>query len=292
MKNKHTNILVLGASGMLGKTVFIFLKNNYPKSVWGTSRNKKDKRKNLFFLETSSLRTDFNKIVKKIKQIDLVINCIALTKTDDNIENVIEINALFPHQVEKLAEKYGFKLIHVSTDAVFPIVSKRVSERSTPYAQGIYSASKLLGELSGKNSITVRSSFLGSISKNKDSFFQKALKHKDINGFIDQKWSGSTTLQFAKFCYFLTKDKNFDTLRKVSSIYHFVPLSNTTRYEILANLSKIKKGIRIKKKKSLNPITRNLVSQYFDKNFYSSYTTNIQQALLELFQFEKTTKND
>lgn len=286
MRNKDSNILVLGASGMLGKTVFKFLKNYYPNSVWGTSRNKKDVRKNLFFLNISNLHADFNKILKKIKQIDFVINCIALIKTDGNIEEIIATNALFPHQVEKLAEKYGFKLIHVSTDAVFPIVSKKVSEKSVPYAQGIYPASKLLGELSGKNSITVRSSFLGSNSKNKDSFFQKALKEKDINGFIDQRWSGSTTLQFAKFCYFLTKDKNFDKLRKASGVLHFVPLSNTTRYEILSNLSKINKDIKVKKKKSANPITRILISDYFDKSFFSSYTTDIQQALQELFQFE------
>lgn len=292
MKNKKINILVLGASGMLGNTVLKFLRNHYPNSVWGTTRNKKEVGNNLFFLNTSSLHADFSKIIKKIRHIDFIINCIALIKTDENIEDVIETNALFPHQVEKLAEKYGLKLIHVSTDAVFPIASKKVSEKSVPYVQGTYPASKLLGELYGKNSITIRSSFLGSSSKNKDSFFQKALKEKDIYGFIDQKWSGSTTLQFAKFCFFLTQGKNFDELKKVSSVYHFVPLSSTTRYKILLSLSNIKKDIKVKKKKSANPITRTLVSQYFDKNFYSSYTTNIQQALLELFLFEKTIKND
>lgn len=292
MENKETNILVLGASGMLGKAVFEFLKNHYPNSVWGTSRSKKHGRKNLFFLNISSLHADFNKIIKKIKHIDLVINCVASIKTDGNIEEIITTNALFPHQIEKLSEKYGFKLLHVSTDAVFPITSKKVFEKSAPCAQGIYSTSKLLGELSGKNSITVRSSFLGSKSRSKDSFFQIALKEKDISGFIDQKWSGSTTLQFAKFCYFLSQDNNFAKFRQASGLFHFIPLSNTTRYEILLNLSKIQKGIKIKKRKSANPITRTLESQYFDNDFYSSYTTNIQQALLELFQFERSMKND
>ncbi len=287
MKNRKINILVLGATGMLGKTVFKFLKNYYPNSVWGTSRNKKEVRNNLFFLTSNNFQADFNKILNKLRHVDFVINCIAVLKADDNTEEAIITNALFPHQIEKLTEKYGFKLIHVSTDAVFPTNSGKVSEKSTSCAGNIYSASKLLGELSGKNSITIRSSFLGLNSKNKDSFFQKALKEKIIDGFTNQKWAGSTTLQFAKLCYFVTQGKNFDKLRKVSEIYHFLPLSNMTRYEVLLNLSKINKDIKVRKKKSINPITRIFVSEYFDKNFYSSYTTKIQQALLELFEFEK-----
>lgn len=292
MDNNTPNILVLGATGMLGKVVFKFLKSRYPNTTWGTARSRNEIKNHMLYLNTSSIQRDFDKILGRLKSIDFVINCIAQLDLDNKISEGIITNALFPHHLEKLSEKCHIKLIQVSTDAVFPANSKKASEKSIPCAESAYAASKLLGELYGKNSMTIRSSFLGSSSKSKGSFFQKALKEKTVEGFTNQKWSGSTTLQFAKFCHFLTLNNNYNKLRKKSTIYHFVPLSTTTRYDILRNLSKINKDIKIRKKQSLALISRTLVSDFFDKKFYSSYTTNIQQALQELFQFEKTMKND
>ena len=285
-------ILVVGATGMLGKIVFNFLKTYYPKTVWGTVRKNPELKKNLILLNTDSFSKDFNFIFKRLEKIDYVINCAAIINEAHEITRIIEVNSFFPHQLEKLSYQYNFKLIHVSTDAVFSNKSKKVTEKSAPCAESIYAASKLLGEVLGKNSITIRTSLLGSYSTNKDSFFQWALKKKAVNGFINQKWSGSTTLQFAKLCYFLSQKQNFNKLRKKSAVYHFTPLSNTTKYNILFELSKIRKDIIVTKANCINPITRNLTSQYFDKNFLSSYTTNTNKALRELFEFENLINHD
>ncbi|MBQ5424507.1 MAG: dTDP-4-dehydrorhamnose reductase, partial [Bacteroidales bacterium] len=81
---------------------------------------------------------------------DVVINCAAYTaveKAEDDLENATLANAVAPRNLAKCANKFGFKLIHVSTDYVFD------GKANTPYCedaptnpQSAYGRTKLEGE--------------------------------------------------------------------------------------------------------------------------------------------------
>jgi len=280
------NILVLGATGMLGRTVYQYLSREFPKNTWGTDRTSQG----FFKLEASAPQSYFLSIQKKLGQIDYVINCIGLLK---NIPQKIEkdyeiINSLFPKKLAKLAEKYHFKIIHVSTDAVYSPLSGRVCEKDMPAPIGMYEESKYAGEIESKIVLNVRTSLLGLDPVNKKGLLEWALKNWDnsINGYYNQIWTGCTTLQFAEFCKNIIAQNTFEVLNQNSSVYHFAPLQSS-KYDIIKTLLSLSdKPFMIKKTKGPQ-ITRTLYSAYSSIFCLHKYSNNLKTALKEIIKFDK-----
>ena len=281
----NETILILGANGMAGRTVYAYLSKRY-KNVFGSVRNKNS----IFFnLKAETLLNDFEEIQKKIKP-TFVINCIAVTNKNGARRRFALINSKLPKELEKLTKKYNFKLIHLSTDGVFDPSSLNVTEKKSPNAKDPYGKSKILGEVSSDNSITIRSSLVGFNPNDDKVLFEWFIKNKkkEIKGYTNQNWSGATSLQIAKLTEFMISEKNFDKLRIRSHVYHFAPLGPFTKYNLLNSLKRVTlKKITVIKNKSDNRIIRYLSSVYFDKNFLSKYTSNIDKALRESIEFEK-----
>ena len=55
----------------------------------------------------------------------------------------------------------GFRIIHFSTDCVFSGTKGQYTEEDTPDAGDLYGRSKLLGEVTADNAITLRTSIIG-----------------------------------------------------------------------------------------------------------------------------------
>lgn len=278
-------ILILGANGMVGRTVYAYLSKRY-KNVFGSVRN----NNSIFFnLKAETLLNDFEEIQKKIKP-TFVINCIAETNKNETRRRFTLINSKLPKELEKLTKKYKFKLIHLSTDGVFDPSSLNVTEKKSPNAKNPYGISKTLGETSSDSSITIRSSIVGFNPNDDKVLFEWFIKNKKkgIKGYTNQNWSGATSLQIAKLIEFMISKKNFDKLRMRSHVYHFAPLGPFTKYNLLNSLKKVTlKKITVIKNESDNRIARYLSSVYFDKNFLSKYTSSINKALRESIEFEK-----
>lgn len=281
------NILILGADGMVGRTVYRYLQTIYPQNVWGTTRRKKNDNKTLLHFTTESYKKNFSNIIKKLKKIDYIINCIAITKNDYQREKLIYTNALFPLLLEKFVEEQQCKLIHISTDGVFPLLAGEVYESSPPGPNDYYSNSKLLGETLSKNALTFRTSFLGLDSVSHKGLLEKIKRsNQSFNGYTNQIWTGCTTLQFAKLCEEIIKKNLFTKFRKASPILHFAPLGPLTKYEIVNTFTKlIKKSLIIKKTKG-EERKRILRTDYIYLPFLNQYNNDIKKALQELINFE------
>lgn len=82
---------------------------------------------------------------------DAIISCAAYTNVDGcetNPEAAFAVNAVGARNLAMAAEEIGAKLIHVSTDYVFPGDAKApVWEYETPAPRSVYGKSKLLGEI-------------------------------------------------------------------------------------------------------------------------------------------------
>lgn len=141
----NKNILVLGSDGMVGRTAFLYLFSLYPNTVWGTTRKTENTNKRTLFLSVENADRDFKRITSRIKKIDYIINCIGIFKNASK-NKLITTNALFPHQLEEIAEKNKCKLIHISTDSVFAPLSGIVNESTPTSPNDLYGASKLLGD--------------------------------------------------------------------------------------------------------------------------------------------------
>ncbi len=285
MKKRTPVILVLGAEGMLGQTVYKYLHKQFGPLVFGTTR------KGIFpFLSfsVSSLTEDFKKIIADKGNIDYVINCIGKVTEENRIE-LIEVNALFPHQLEKLAKEYSFHLFHVSTDAVFSRKTSEVYEDTLPSPDSYYGASKLLGETTTKNAITIRSSFLGLDTIHNRGLLQWARNISDshIVGYINHHWSGCTSLQFAMLCESIINKTTFQHIRSLSPVLHFEPLKKITKYKILKTFIDLE-GINKRIEATHSPLTSKRI---LNTNFpavlsYDKMSNSLSHELSRLLAFE------
>lgn len=278
------NILVLGAEGMLGQTVYGYLMSFSDIKTWGTARSK---RKGLFKLSVKNYKQDFTDILKRVNKIDYVINCTGILKNYNSLEDLITVNSIFPRQLENLAEK--FKLIHISTDMVFSPLAKRVTESHMPSPFEIYGASKFIGETSNSNSLTIRTSIIGFDKVSHRGLLEWAIKNdsSQINGFTNQLWTGCTTLQYAMLCRKIINRNSFENLRKKSNVLHFAPINPVSKYQLIKDFIRMM-NIKKKIKKSVDqPIMRRLNTQFRKELYLKEFKSNYKEALKELIEYEK-----
>jgi dTDP-4-dehydrorhamnose reductase len=162
-------ILVMGASGMLGNAVLRVMSQQHDWSVYGALRSPNPALQilapqaqlihGIHADQPDSLMAAFGK-----SQPQVVINCVGLVKqlaiSDDPLE-AIPVNSLLPHRLAKLCELTHARLVHISTDCVFSGSKGNYSESDFPDAQDLYGRSKLIGEVSYRHAITLRTSIIG-----------------------------------------------------------------------------------------------------------------------------------
>ncbi len=282
MKKNHPQILVLGATGMLGRTVYKYLLKLYGKNIAGTSREKNNNAFKYFNFKTSS---DLASILRDQK-FNFVINCIGALR-GESTKNLRLLNHALPKKLEEESRKNNFVIIHISTDAVFPTNAGAVYEDSKPNPSDYYGKTKLAGEIT--TGINIRSSILGFDPVENKGLLEYVLKsmNKEIIGFTNQMWSGSTTLQLAQFIEWLISANNFKDLLEKTNIIHFVPLGPTTKYEILKTFSKLIFKDKIIKGEGLKQ-TRILKTRYIEDLGVKRYTESPEKAFNDLINFEQS----
>ena len=223
---------------MLGRMVRLHLATEPGFAVEWTSR--REETGALIF--QANLPGSLVDLAKRRGDYDYVVNCIAVLKKaaegpePEAAAEAHQINAVFPHELAQLASEIGFRLVHVSTDAVFAPESGSCFESDIPVPADLYGRTKLLGEPSAPNALTVRCSIIGPNPVKKTGLLEWLLgqpRHATITGYEDQLWRGATTLQFAKLCARIFQGNLFEQLRGESSVHHFCPNRVVTKYQLL-----------------------------------------------------------
>lgn len=234
-------ILILGATGMLGYSLFSNLREINGFDVFGTVRNIKGKE--AFFEEAlSSLIFDVDvtqaaEIERAIAYVkpEVVINCIGLIKQYDVSKqhvNAIEINALLPHQIARLCDQHSAKLIHFSTDCVFSGKEGLYTEKSTPDATDLYGKSKCLGEVDYAPHLTLRTSIIGHELNSSVSLIDWFLSQAgEVKGFSKAVFSGLPTCYVAKLLA-----ENILKSPELSGLYH-LSVAPIDKYTLLKQVA-------------------------------------------------------
>ncbi|MCJ7664005.1 MAG: sugar nucleotide-binding protein [Desulfobacterales bacterium] len=132
---------------------------------------------------------DFRMLGSALRAIkpDVILNCIGITKRREEPQNPIPsiiLNAMLPHKLAKLAADVNAKLIHFSTDCVFDGRTGRYSDDAPTNATDIYGRTKALGEVTGNNVLTCKSSFIGKELREGTELFEWFLSQKNaVCGF-------------------------------------------------------------------------------------------------------------
>ncbi len=133
---------------------------------------------------------------------DVVINCIGLVKQLASAYDpllVIPINALLPHQLARLCDVGGARLVHISTDCVFSGVKGMYVESDPADANDLYGRSKYLGEVNYPHAITLRTSIIGHELNGARSLVGWFLAQTDrVKGYKRTVFSGLPTVEVAR----------------------------------------------------------------------------------------------
>ncbi len=205
-------ILVTGANGQLGRAINIELAGG-EYELYNTD-----------IAESEGVHaadiTDLEKLRDLFKQVKpySVINCAAYTAVDaqeKDVELSYKINALGPRNLSIAANESGSRLIHVSTDYVFP------GDGDTPYNEfdptapkSVYGKTKLAGEqmvrdLAERYSI-IRTAWLYGDGKNfVKTMLRLSESHDEVSVVDDQLGNPTSTAELARAIHFLMETDNY-----------------------------------------------------------------------------------
>jgi dTDP-4-dehydrorhamnose reductase len=201
-------ILILGAKGMLGHKLMQML---FPRhDILGTVRKSEEAQalsRRLGGLPiVGGIDTDAVESVSRL--IDqfrpqALVNCVGIVKqleaANDPIA-CITTNSLLPHRLARLCGEAGVRFVHISTDCVFSGNRGNYRETDIPDPVDLYGRAKLLGEVSGPGTLTLRTSLIGRELDTKNGLVEWFLSQrpKDIPGFRKVIYSGLTTWEFSR----------------------------------------------------------------------------------------------
>lgn len=237
------NLLIIGATGMLGNTMLRFFAEDVNIKVYGTARDMGSKQ---YFSEKLAANIiiqvdveNHDSLVRAFAESkpDIVINCVGVVKqlasANDTLQSV-PINTLLPHRLAALCQATNARLIQISTDCVFSGKRGGYTEADFPDAYDLYGRSKLLGEVDYPNAITLRTSIIGhELSGSRSLICWFLAQERSVKGFTKAIYSGFPTVEIARII------KNFVIPKsKMRGLYH-VASNPINKYDLLKLVAKI-----------------------------------------------------
>jgi len=269
MKPKMT-VLILGATGMLGSTLFRVLSKDASLQVYGTARDKNAKfsfskvlSKNIIALDNIFSNQSLRTLLHKTKP-DVVINCIGLIKQLNEANEVLQavpLNSVLPQRLALMTKELGIRLILVSTDCVFSGKKGNYKESDRADCSDLYGQSKLLGEIGNeKHVLTIRTSIIGHELRSSNSLVNWFLKQKgSVTGYCKAIYSGLPTVELANIIHRLVLPNP-----KLHGLYQ-VASEPISKHDLLYLIAKVY-GKKIAISKSNIPkINRSLSYEKFKK---------------------------
>jgi len=241
------NILVLGASGMLGSTMFKVLRENKNLSVWGTLRSTKSRMlfsslENTFLIdEIDATQSDLLLKAFTLAKPAIVVNCIGLTMHRQEFVDplqILELNSILPLRLAHLCKAATARMIHVSTDCVFLGTRGGYVETDASDANDFYGKSKYLGEIATEpHVITLRTSIIGHELNTRHGLLEWFLSQKkECKGFSRAVFSGLPTIVFAKVVRDIVIPRP-----ELSGLYHVAarPINKLALLELIARVYRL-----------------------------------------------------
>ena len=226
-------ILITGASGLLGLN--LALETSHRHTIFGTVHHHDLKTDRFSVIQSNLLVPGAVERLLERTQPDWIIHCAALANLDACEADPLlakQLNTELPHTLASHVARSGARLLHVSTDSVFDGSRGDYSEEDIPTPVGVYSRTKLEGELAvvqvDPSAIIARINLFGwSLNGNRslaEFFFNNLSQGKQVMGFTD-----------VFFCPLLVNDLAdifIKMLEKtLSGLYHVVSPESLSKYD-------------------------------------------------------------
>lgn len=213
------NVLITGASGMLGATLVNEYKNNFNIFATGNSNFTEQ----YINYKKFDLKSESYKELIEWSDPDIIIHCGALTNgnyCEENPNIAFNINGISVQKFLKATNNH-VKIIYISTDAIFPSSIHLANEEHCVSPQNVYGKSKELGEFFLNTSVhrnytIIRTTIVGlNINKERKSFVEwiinSAKKNKKFGLFTDVIFNPISIWDLATEIKFLINKNNTNT---------------------------------------------------------------------------------
>ncbi len=187
---------------------------------------------------------------------DAVINCSAIINqfAEDDKAAASFINTYLPHFLAKITAGTQTVLVHRSTDCVFSGRRGNYGADDVPDAASFYARTKAVGEVINNKDITIRTSLIGpEYEKEGIGLFNWYHNRQgDVSGFANARWTGLTTIEFAREVESLL-------LQHAHGLFHLVPEHAISKYDLLLLFQKHFPGDRNVLRVENSPVDKSLL---------------------------------
>lgn len=268
-----TSFLVLGASGMAGHTIALYLMERGYRVV-GFSR------RGVPFLgeQVTGDARDLALLEKTIESghFDVVINCIGVLNSfaEADHDGAAYLNGELPHLLARITSSLSTRVFHMSTDCVFAGNTGPYTEDSIPDGESVYDRTKAVGELNDGKNLTFRNSIVGPDMSPEGigllNWFM--MQEGPVGGYTRAIWTGLTTLELAKAMESAASEQ-------AAGLVNMVPESNISKFDLLRLFNKELRGEKIAIKEDPTiALDKTLVRTNYDLSFCpSSYPCQIKE---------------
>lgn len=227
-----TKVLVLGAGGMAGHVISLYLREHgYDVDTLSAKNPLDSQTKFIDAMDKPALEAAL-----KADTYDVVVNAIGILvkQSEDRKDLASYLNGYLPHQLEYFFRDTDTKVIHLSTDCVFSGKNAPYREDSPYDGEPFYDRSKALGEIKNDKDLTFRMSIIGPDMQSTGIglFNWFYAQTGQILGFTNAIWSGITTIELAKGIDAAIK-------QDLTGLYHLVPSTNISKYDLVKLFVKV-----------------------------------------------------
>jgi len=296
------NVLVCGASGMLGRTLCKSLKHSNINYIGTYNSNKYDDLIKLDFFNTKEIETT---IVQN--NINVVINLIAERRPnicENDWKHTCDLNIKIVENLVRICNELDIHLIHLSTDYVFDGLSEEFNPNSLTNPLQNYGISKLMGELRIRSLCKssyqiIRVSVLYSLEQKNLKESSVTVIGKQLMDIRSVKKIDNHYIRRAVNCAELSKFIIDSINKRTTGISHFFnPNDKYTKYSMGYMMGQ---ELRIRPSKGCVPNTTALRPydiKLRDENNNYEYKSSVEEDLHKIFQkyyyptIKKDNKND
>lgn len=230
------NVLILGATGMLGRAVTEAF-SDFVGKVTVTSRSEADPTisPNIRQVKFDAEKQDLSFL--EGENFDYVINCIGLIKSEINdhlaqsIKSAVELNVHLPLELSEYARRSGAKVLQIATDCVYSGRKGRYVESDLHDPLDVYGKTKSLGEIPSENMMHIRVSIIGKETRGHKSLYDWVRLQPigaEIRGFTDHYWNGVPALALGRIFKGIIEKSLF-----TSGVHHLLPADVVTKAELV-----------------------------------------------------------
>jgi dTDP-4-dehydrorhamnose reductase len=268
-------VLVLGGTGMLGSMLVRVLTAAKDVHVRATYRGEDEPRipgVSSHDVEWVSFDAERDTLPSTEAGESWIVNAIGIIKPlirEDSwpdVERAIDVNARFPYRLAAAALTNEARVIQIATDCVFSGRQGDYREDSPHDALDVYGKTKSLGEVNAAHFLNLRCSIVGPELNGHRSLLDWLVRQPrgaTVKGFVNHRWNGVTTLQFAQIVLGLIRSNS-----TLCGTHHVVPNGALTKAELLREFATAfqRSDLLIEDAKATESIDRTLSTIGFDIN--------------------------